>query len=685
MVHPQNLDSHSIDKKRLHLVRAAWLLLFISGLAIILSALPGYLQRITSQTLGHAPEGTRAVTALFFPVASVLASLFSAALSLSLSGLLYRRKFENPAVAAVSFYLLLYGVIMTGPLEAWGLYWMGSSDFAINWQTLLMATPTVALLVLFPNGMFVPGWSRWVLLASLPWNLLAIFYPLFPYSSENTTALFLQAIFWIGFLALGFYAQVVRYRRVSTPAERQQTKWVLFGFGLWIGYLILSSIPYFYLTSLPPGSSVPWWAPFSELGWWLSLSIVPVTLTVAITRARLWNIDIVINRALVYGMLTIATMGLYVFVVGALGNLLHVGNNTFIAFLTTGLVAILFQPLRDRLQGWVNRWMYGESHEPVAVLSRLGETLERTGSPQDALDRIVETVARALKLSYAAIQLGESGIPIASYGIPSEEIVSFPLVYQAETSGHLLVAPRSTGGSFEPFDLRLLENIAHQAGAAAHAARLTTDLRLSRQKLVTALEEERRRIRRDLHDGLGPNLASLTLRLDALRNLLHSDPHRAEQLLDDLKKQAQATIQDIRILVYELRPPALDELGLVGAIRTFIDQHTEARPILTLEVPSNLPPLPAALEVAAYRITMEGLNNILRHADASQATVRLILEPEHLRVEIHDDGIGIPPDLASGVGLASMRERAEELGGSFEIMPRHSGFHLRARLPLIEE
>ena len=669
----------------LRAARVIWIILMAAALAILVSSLPGYLGRIASRTLNHAPDGSQATTVLFFPVASSLASLGSAGLSLFLSGVLFRRKFENPAVAAVSFYLLLYGIIMTGPLEAWGIYWFGSSDFAINVQALLMATPTIALLVLFPNGVFVPGWSRWVLAVSIPWNLLVIFFPVYPYSSKNALALAIQGVLWIAFLVLAFYGQVIRYRKVSTSNERQQTKWVLFGFGLWIGYMILSSIPYYYLSSLPPGSDIPWWAAISELGWWASLGIVPVTLTIAITRSRLWSIDIVINRTMVYGALTVATMVLYVLVVGTLGNLLHLGSNSFIAFLTTGLVAILFQPLREGLQGWVNRWMYGERDDPVAVLSRLGETLERTGSPADALESICETVARALKLPYAAIHLGDQEEAAASYGIPRPYNVRFPLVYQNETSGYLLAALRSPDEPFSTADLRLLENIARQAGAAAHAARLTTDLRFSRQKLVAAREEERRRIRRDLHDGLGPTLASMTLRMDALRNLLVNDPAKAEPLLEDIKKQAQGAIQDVRSLVYELRPPALDELGLAGAIQAHIEKQAGQQARIVLETDGQLHKLPAALEVAAYRIVMEGINNALRHAKASQIMVRLGVKKDILMVIVSDDGIGLQREVIPGVGLRSMRERAEELGGSFHILKAEQGLRIEAHLPFVKE
>lgn len=225
-------------------------------------------------------------------------------------------------------------------------------------------------------------------------------------------------------------------------------------------------------------------------------------MTIAVTRSRLWNIDVVINRTIVYGGVTAATMALYVLVVGTLGNLLQIGNSTFIAFLTTGLVAILFQPLRNRLQRGVNRMMYGERDNPVAVLSKLGDELEHTGSPEDALISITETVAQTLKLPYVAIELGKNSEIAASYGIPKPDVLRLPMLYQTETSGYLVVAQRSPGESFSSSEHQLLENIAQQAGAAAHAVKLTADLRLSRQNLVTAREEERCRIRQDLHDGL---------------------------------------------------------------------------------------------------------------------------------------------------------------------------------------
>lgn len=681
-----NSSSPSLVGKWLRAARIGWVVLAILAVCILMASLPGYATKFQGQ-LAHVTGNETPPGAQFFAAASGVASLASALLSIGLATLLFRNKFSEPMTALVSYFLLIYGISMAGPLEHVSVILPGFLKYAQTIQGLLLATPLIALLMLFPSGKFFPRWTRWIVLLSIPWNIGLIIVAPFDAKSiqQNPLIAAIVTILFIAFSLIGVYAQIYRYRRVSNPAERQQTRWVVYGFALWIAYMFVSTIPYMYLTSLPPSAPTPWWGPASELGWWLSLNILPVCLTIAITRSRLWSIDLVINRTLVYGTLTVATIALYVLVVGTLGNLLHLGNSSFIAFLTTGLVAVLFQPLRERLQGWVNRWMYGERDDPVAVLSRLGETLERTGSPEDALQRIAETVARTLKLPYAAIQLGDEVHPVAEFGIPRPEIKRFSLVYQNETSGFLVVAPRSTGESFSSSDLRLLENIAHQAGAAAHAAKLTADLRLSRQKLITAREEERRRIRRDLHDGLGPTLASLTLRLDAARNLLDTDPEEAARLLAELKKQTQTTIQDVRTLVYELRPPALDELGLLGALQNFIGQHTAQSPQICLEVSTPLPPLPAAAEVAVYRIVMEAINNALRHAKARKVIVEIRAESKNLMVEVRDDGIGLAPEAIAGVGLASMRERAEELGGHFAILPNSRGLHLQAVLPLVKE
>lgn len=406
---------------------------------------------------------------------------------------------------------------------------------------------------------------------------------------------------------------------------------------------------------------------------------------VAVLRYHLFDIDIVINRTLVYGAVTAIVVVLYGLVVGSLSALFESSGNFLISLLATGLIAVIFQPLRERLQRSVNRLMYGERDDPYTMLAQLGQRLKATLTPDRVLPTIVETVAQALKLPYVAIALkqGDWLVSAATFGLLKDKPLRLPLVYQADLIGELILAPRGPGEPFSPADLRLLDGLAHQVGIAAHAVRLTADLQRSREQLVTAREEERRRLWRDLHDGLGQALASLTLQLDALRNLLPHDPAAAVPLVSDLKAETQAAITDIRRLVYELRPPALDELGLVAALREHVEQYNHADNLsVRLEAPERLPPLPAAVEVAAYRIALEAVTNVVQHANAHSCTMRLTLT-DGLCLEVIDDGCGLPARRSTGVGLRSMQERAAELGGSCLIeLAQTGGTRVLARLPL---
>jgi len=259
-----------------------------------------------------------------------------------------------------------------------------------------------------------------------------------------------------------------------------------------------------------------------------------------------------------------------------------------------------------------------------------------------------------------------------------------PLTSSGEHVGDLVIAPRRPGETFNQADRRLLAGLAHHAGAAVHAADLTTQLQRSRERLVTAREEERRRIRRDLHDGLGPVLAGIAMQLDAARRLTRRDQDAAGQLLQHLREQTQAAIADIRRLVYDLRPPALDDLGLTGALAQHAASCSAPGGLqVSINTGPGLPALPAAAEVAAYRIATEAVTNVTRHAGARTATVKLTAGDGVLQVEVTDDGRGVSPVHRAGVGLASMRERAEELGGSCTLLPRPGGGSiLFARLPL---
>jgi signal transduction histidine kinase len=492
------------------------------------------------------------------------------------------------------------------------------------------------------------------------------------------------------YLVLTIIIVIWSYRTFRSTDDRQKFRWLIFA------ALVCGGSTFFlwYLPTIILGQPI-----LSSNGLGLLVLPYPLILPIVILRYRLFDIDLILNRTLVYGLLTTIVVGMYILVVSILGTLFHAYGNFFISLLATGLVAVLFQPLRARLQRMINRLMYGERDDPYAVLSHLAKRLEATIEPESVLPTVVETVAQALKLPYAAIALKQDDefILAASYGLSGDKPYTLPLIYHTEIIGQLLLAPRAPEEAFSTADRRLLEDIAHQAGVAAHAVRVTSELQRSREQLITTREEERRRLRRDLHDGLGSTLAALNLQAGSIRTLMRYDLSAAESEVLDLQSEIRSAITDIRRLVYELRPPALDELGLVGAIQQFAAQcnipgetdstsgQVDANLRVNVEETDQLPALPAAVEVAAYRIAQEALTNVVRHAHARNCTVRLSLLDE-LRLEVADDGVGLPAEPHAGVGLLSMRERATEVGGSCEIepLPDH-GTRVLARLPLPKE
>ena len=469
-----------------------------------------------------------------------------------------------------------------------------------------------------------------------------------PGAEEQALFPLFSGLFLVGVIT-AVAAVVVRFRR-SRGAERQQMKWFLFAVAP--------------LLQLPFSGLLPEWVGSAAFAW--LLIALPAAIAVAVLRYHLDGIDVVINRTLVYGALTLIVVAIYVLVVGYLGAALRREDDLLISLVATGIVAVLFAPLRDRLQRAVSRLLYGHRAEPYAAVSRLGERLESTLAPDAVLPAIVSTVRESLRLPYAAIVLAD-GEPAVESGEPVPGTVRFPLLYRSEEVGELVLGRRPGEDDFSPADRRLVADLARQAGVAVSAVRLTADLQRSRERLVTAREEERRRLRRDLHDGLGAQLAGLTVQTGVLRGLIARDPAAAEELVGELRGELRTAIADIRRLVHGLRPPALDELGLVGALQRLAEGIGAGGIVITVDVPEELPPLPAAVEVAAYRIAQESLTNVARHAHARTAALRLLVDAGALTVEVTDDGTGLPRDLVAGVGLASMRERAAEMGGTCRV------------------
>ncbi len=415
---------------------------------------------------------------------------------------------------------------------------------------------------------------------------------------------------------------------------------------------------------------------------------IALSLVLAVLFYRLFDIRIAIQRTLVWSALTAVIVTVYIGVVGTLSILFNQRNDPILALVATGVVAVLFHPVRERLQRVVNKLVYGERDSPYKVITGLTKRLEGAIVPQIALNMIVETLCEALKLPYTAIELVENDtyILIAEYGlgasIPANECLSFPLKYAEGTLGRLLISPHQSGEGLSLQDHRLISGLIHEAEVTIQTARLTVDLQRSREKIIVAREEERRRLRRDLHDGLGPSLASLMLQVDTTRNLLHTNIPKAETILVELKTQIQNAIADVRRIVYELRPPILDELGLIAALEEKARQLGQSAKLIVKVDAPTLPPLPAAIEGALYRIALEALTNTIRHAQATECTIRIELNGE-LRLEIVDNGKGLHNQGQHGVGIRSMQERAAELGGKCVVeMSPQGGTRVLAALPI---
>jgi signal transduction histidine kinase len=538
----------------------------------------------------------------------------------------------------------------------------------------LLIALVVGFLVLFPTFRPVP---RWAVVPFAAWAaaLLAVVLATPVYPPGNPPDNWGQLM--IGGLVGGLACQGWRWRVASDTVARAQTRWVLLG----VATAILCTIAGTLIPFLGPGGEL------AGLGFavvTLGSLAIPVSIGVAVTRYRLWDVDLFVNRAAVYSAVVAILVALYLGVVLGAEAALAGRGQTILALVAAGLVAIAFQPLRGGVQRVVNRLMYGDRDDPRSVLRRLGEALDETVAGAGVLPRIARTVASALRLPSVAVALRDGQV-FAEGHAGEGEVLRLPLAYQGEHVGELRLAARGPRDPFAPRDLELLRELAVHIGAAGHAVLLAAELRQSRERLVNARAEERRRLRRDLHDGLGPQLVSVALKLEAARN--RADGAGAlRQTLGDLAGQTRAVIADLRRVVHALRPPALDEVGLVAALGQAGEAAAEGAVEFAYERPDALPPLPAAVEVAAYRITQEALTNVVRHARARRCTLRLVMDRDGLVVEVTDDGAGIAPDAPPGIGLRSMRERAEELGGRLDVAPAAGGgTRLVALLPCAAE
>src|SRR6201996_7254032 len=673
-----------------------------------------------------APSRTRRVLAVAL-FALALAGCLTAVVVALVAGLSFSAAVNAYTVTdgAMALAFPVSGVLLAGPRPGNPIGWLflaaglGMASTAVSgpllalgaqrgWsQGVLRALDTVGAygwpwtialflplaLILFPDGR-LPGrrwrWLIWATLAdTLPFlaslgspNPQTIghrrvgIYLAPPHFHQLGLVWTLANVLWAVIFAGAIASLAVRYRRGRDTERRQLLCLLLVGIVLvpWVGVI---------------------WGIFNAgpiLGL-LALSLIPLAVTLAILRDRLLDIQVVVSRALLYGLLTAAAVGAYAGLVALLDLMVRSQVSFGVAVAASIIVAFCFNPARVRLQRLIDRALYGDRRDPVRAVSRVGERLAGTGAA--GMPSVLEALCDSLRLPFAAVRF--SSAEVAAYGTEPELRHSIALSYDGMAVGELIVGLRSGQPRLSPPDLAVLRLLAGPLAVAAHATALSAALQESRSGIVAAREEERRRLRRDLHDGLGPVLTGIAFKADAACNTLaaaDADTGAARDLVSGLRSDTTAAITDIRRLVYGLRPPALDDPGLVGSLREQV-VRLALRPdgsgvAVTLDAPGAMPALPAAVEVAAYRIITEALTNAVRHAGASRIAVTVALAgadsltgADGLAIEVRDDGSGPPDGGEPGVGVTSMRERAAELGGScqFGSGPQGGG-RVTALLPL---
>ena len=687
-----NRRSHTFVTNR-RAAQAGWLLFALLALSLALPGLEPYRQSLAMVCNGddclpgQLTSGEAVVTQATGTTLSEYAGiilivyLIVFAFCLLSAGLFIWRLPTNGAAVAGAFVLTS---MATGTLAAATAQVYPALRPAADFILFVQLAVLMPFLVTIPDGRFHPAWLRWAMLAAVPVAALVVFGVLEPPLSYILSAAI--GVFTVGCVFYRYY--LGRARPQSEQAIWALTAVLLLIVAQWMGEpLTLLPLPRSSQAALPP----------------LNLSLYPIfgllvlvaaltCLAVALLGDELFRVEVVLNRALVYTLLTLFVVVVYVLIVGYLSLLFRSQGSVWFSLVATGLVAALFQPLRERVQRFVNGLLYGERDDPYRVIAGLGRRLESTIEPAAVPAAIVETMRESLRLPYAAVAVpravGEE--VVAADGTPAGEPARFPIIWQGATVGHLLVSPRRGDIELSAADRVLLADLAQQAGPAIHGVRLVADLQRlsanlqqSREQLILAREEERRRLRRDLHDDLAPTLAGLSLRAGTIGELIETDPPRAVALAEHLDAAIRDAVGNVRRLVYDLRPPWLDDLGLLAAIRERALEYSSGPELrVTVDSPETLPPLSAAVEVAAYRIVQEGLMNVIKHAKARNCLVRLVAD-DALLIEIVDDGIGLPDGRTAGVGLRSIHERAVEVGGTCDVVTSSgSGIRLMVSLPI---
>jgi len=620
---------------------------------------------------------------------------------IGLSGLLNSAAQDYSVLANTVHHKTLFGATSAA--------WLGS------WLFLPGITLLVTLvLLLFPDGHLPsPRWRpvAWVSAATVLLATIGLAVGAIPRSSNfavdssgvitsssrlaDTQGLGIFA-FLMGLVCVG--GLVIRFRR-SRGQERQQLKWFTYG-----GVLFASGLVLVVAEVIGPGKNSPpdWASTYQQL----TSVAIPVAIAIAVLKYRLYDIDVVISRTLVYGALAAFITAVYVGIVVGVGSLIGSGGqpNLVLSIIATAIVAVAFQPVRERLQKVANRVVYGKRATPYEVLSQFSERVAESYAAEDVLPRMARVLAEGTGAARADVWIRSGSMlrqaaswptgsqpaepsRIAGDSLP-QMVVSDRAVevrHQGELLGGLTVSKRQ-GESLTPVEEKLLDDLASQAGLVLKNVGLTSeliarleDLRASRQRLVAAQDEERRRLERNLHDGAQQNLVALKVKLGLAEMMAAKDPARAKQLVGEMKADADEALDTLRDLARGIYPPLLADQGLGAALESQARKAT-----LPVEVRADgIGRYPQDIEAAVYFCCLEALQNTQKYAAASKATIRLSETDGNLNFEVEDDGKGFDTETTPrGSGLNNMADRLETLGGAVTIHRGSAGMIVTGRLPV---
>jgi signal transduction histidine kinase len=460
----------------------------------------------------------------------------------------------------------------------------------------------------------------------------------------------------------------IRWRRLrADPALRRRVQLVAIGFACTFLPIILANLAPFHL---PEALFVLLLLPF------------PASVAAAVARRDLFDLDVAVNRTLVAVLSGGVLLVLYLLVVGVAVKVTG-DSGPLVALPAAGVVAVSFAPVRDAVRRMINRRLHGSVSDPSRVFHRMGVRLSAAADPDALLTALVDTINDALRLPFGAIEVTTAeGWQVAEQrGRPTPVVERFDVVSGDEVVGRLAVSPRRDTGVLSTRDRQLLEDLARHSGVALRVASLLTELRTAQQRVRLASEQERHRIHRDLHDGVGPVLVGLALQLEVAADMAAGTPLGG--LLARLHGEAARTIEDIRRLVKDLRPLELDQLGLATAVAAAAERlRSGGHPHIQVEAPPRLPACTPPVEDAAYKICLEAMSNAVRHSGATMCVLSIgTTGPGQLRIDVHDDGHGFEAAAGAGTGLQSMRERAAAVGGTVTIASDAGGTRIEATLP----